>query len=412
MSHDGWRNRLRPILLLLLCIQLSATAVYGTLPPVSEFCSTGAACQGPPKSALDRLGRLERETFGPGAARCGDTICDTSREETCRTCPTDCGRCTQTEPVVKCRNRNHFALTFDDGPTPGKTRALVEYLNRERIKATFFVNGNHFAENPDNVPAVKFTFNSGHLIGSHTFSHRSLGDAGTKLSYAHMRGEIIVNDEAIELAVGRRPRIVRPPFFAFNPTSMAFLETSGYTVANVNVFTDDWLIPDPNGVLKFLQDSFAKVRDNGGWIHLQHDHHPNLVQATTRIVEYLKTLRVEFVTLDVCLGVSGYRPSGDNPFLAKHLEARVWKGESATNTTASTTATASMTRVAPTTTEISGPVDVGREGPATPLPLPTAAPGSGASAAVAGNGAAGLGLVRHEIMAAIVGLVIMMMLSP
>jgi peptidoglycan/xylan/chitin deacetylase (PgdA/CDA1 family) len=45
--------------------------------------------------------------------------------------------------LTKCKNAKHFALTFDDGPYQ-YTSALIDLLDKQGVKATFFINGNNY----------------------------------------------------------------------------------------------------------------------------------------------------------------------------------------------------------------------------------------------------------------------------
>ncbi|HLI77888.1 MAG TPA: polysaccharide deacetylase family protein [Acidobacteriaceae bacterium] len=63
-----------------------------------------------------------------------------------------------------------IALTFDDGPVPGSLD-LLELLDREGAKATFFQCGMHAERHPEITRAVQA---AGHEIGNHTWSHAQL----------------------------------------------------------------------------------------------------------------------------------------------------------------------------------------------------------------------------------------------
>ena len=63
------------------------------------------------------------------------------------------------------------ALTFDDGPDPELTPALLDILDAHHVPATFMVIGARAAQRPD---LVRRAIDSGHEIGNHTWSHRSL----------------------------------------------------------------------------------------------------------------------------------------------------------------------------------------------------------------------------------------------
>lgn len=59
-------------------------------------------------------------------------------------------------------------LTFDDGPIPHVTRWVLDLLDLEGIKATFFMVGDNVRKYPDEYRRV---VERGHRIGNHTFNH-------------------------------------------------------------------------------------------------------------------------------------------------------------------------------------------------------------------------------------------------
>lgn len=97
------------------------------------------------------------------------------------------------------------ALTFDDGPHPHDTPAILEILQRTGARATFFMIGELARANPDLVRQV---VRAGHEIGVHSDTHPwwfSL--AGP----ARLRREIREANRTLEEIIGRRPRFFRPP---------------------------------------------------------------------------------------------------------------------------------------------------------------------------------------------------------
>ena len=67
-------------------------------------------------------------------------------------------------------------LTFDNGPTPGITERVLEILERQGIRSTFFVIGRNLAA-PEAASLARQAHAAGHWIGNHTFSHSvALGD--------------------------------------------------------------------------------------------------------------------------------------------------------------------------------------------------------------------------------------------
>ncbi|MEI9929122.1 MAG: polysaccharide deacetylase family protein [Rhizomicrobium sp.] len=66
-----------------------------------------------------------------------------------------------------------IALTFDDGPDPEWTPAILDILKAKNVKATFFVIGENAEANPGLVERI---LNEGHELGNHTFTHPNLAD--------------------------------------------------------------------------------------------------------------------------------------------------------------------------------------------------------------------------------------------
>jgi peptidoglycan/xylan/chitin deacetylase (PgdA/CDA1 family) len=63
------------------------------------------------------------------------------------------------------------ALTFDDGPSPQNTPAILDILKRHNVKATFFVLGAYAQQYPDLIQRLD---REGHEIGNHSWSHTRL----------------------------------------------------------------------------------------------------------------------------------------------------------------------------------------------------------------------------------------------
>ena len=74
------------------------------------------------------------------------------------------------------------SITFDDGPNPRATPAILDVLRRERVPATFFVLGRHAERWPE---LVRRAADEGHQLGNHGYWHRKL----------HRRGPGYVRDD-------------------------------------------------------------------------------------------------------------------------------------------------------------------------------------------------------------------------
>ncbi|MEX2214761.1 MAG: polysaccharide deacetylase family protein [Phycisphaeraceae bacterium] len=97
------------------------------------------------------------------------------------------------------------ALTFDDGPHPDATDAILATLARLNAPATFFVVGANVARWPEVLRRIDA---GGHAIGSHSYDHAY---------HAIIRGprywrqQVQRTDAIIEEVIGRKPTLFRPP---------------------------------------------------------------------------------------------------------------------------------------------------------------------------------------------------------
>jgi peptidoglycan-N-acetylglucosamine deacetylase len=98
-----------------------------------------------------------------------------------------------------------IALTFDDGPNPAVTPALLEVLQQNSVRGTFFVIGRHVRAFPDLVVEI---LGRGHAIANHTETHPRLA----LLPAATVREELLRCREAIGSVTPREILWMRPPF--------------------------------------------------------------------------------------------------------------------------------------------------------------------------------------------------------
>ena len=103
------------------------------------------------------------------------------------------------------------ALTFDDGPHPEVTPAILDRLERRGARATFFCIGKKVAAHRDLAAEIH---RRGHRVENHTFSHpNAFGFYGATA----MEREIRSAQDAIAAATGRPPRLFRAPVGIRNP---------------------------------------------------------------------------------------------------------------------------------------------------------------------------------------------------
>lgn len=131
---------------------------------------------------------------------------------------------------------NMCALTFDDGPSPN-TDALLQALEEENVKATFFVLGHNVNIYPDNV---RHMVAAGHEVGSHSYSHPNM----RQISPAKQAQELV--NSLISLhKVGVQPRWFRPPFGNYTVLLQNFSALLGMSTALWSHDSQDWKRPEP-----------------------------------------------------------------------------------------------------------------------------------------------------------------------
>ncbi|MBC7531486.1 MAG: polysaccharide deacetylase family protein [Oligoflexus sp.] len=97
------------------------------------------------------------------------------------------------------------ALTFDDGPDPRYTPQILDYLDREGIRAAFFVVGSRVAQYPDLVREIVAR---GHVVGNHSYHHGFNFHFSLRKAFHR---DLDAFDLVMHKAIGRHCRLFRAP---------------------------------------------------------------------------------------------------------------------------------------------------------------------------------------------------------
>ncbi|KAG0280690.1 chitin deacetylase [Linnemannia exigua] len=206
------------------------------------------------------------------------------------------------EDVVECPDKNVWGLTFDDGPTPA-TPELLNYLDQQQVKATFFLIGANVVEHPEMVVREAA---AGHHLASHTWSHHAL----TTLTNEEIVAEIKWTEKAILDATGLRVRYMRPPYGDVDNRVRMVLKKLGYTVVDWGGDTfdsNDWKIPEisKSAVVAHLEHSItnyaANANNTKGFITLEHDHTIVTVEVAKSLIPFGKKQNLQIMSVADCL---------------------------------------------------------------------------------------------------------------
>lgn len=158
-----------------------------------------------------------------------------------------------------------FALTFDDGPNPAATPALLDVLAQHGVRATFFLIGQWVRREPGLTRAIAA---AGHAIGNHTEHHPWL----PRLRATQIHAELIACNHALEDTLGQPITLFRPPHGARNPAVFRSARQLGLTVVQWNIIAGDWNPHPPDELLRRMERGHARnQRKKRGSMVVLHD---------------------------------------------------------------------------------------------------------------------------------------------
>jgi peptidoglycan/xylan/chitin deacetylase (PgdA/CDA1 family) len=183
-------------------------------------------------------------------------------------------------PYVRIAGGQHreIALTFDDGPGP-YTPQVLTILQRDRVPAAFFQVGieeRYFHASTTAIAA------DGDVIGDHTEVHAAM----SKLSFAKQRAQLLEQAASIVRYGASFPRLFRPPYGLWNPTTLALLHRYRMLMVLWTVDTNDYRRP---GVPAIVDAAVDGARP--GAIILLHDAGGNRSQTVAALPEIIAALR-------------------------------------------------------------------------------------------------------------------------
>src|SRR5712692_2066629 len=155
-----------------------------------------------------------------------------------------------------------IVLTFDDGPWPANTPAVLAALAAPCVKATFFPIGKHATWEPGILKQVAA---AGHSIGTHTWSHADL----SKKTKEEAIREIEMGASAVRMAVaGPTAPFFRFPALRHPPEMVKYLGERNIAIFSTDMDSFDFTMRKPEQVIKSVM---SKLEKHGKGIVLMHD---------------------------------------------------------------------------------------------------------------------------------------------
>lgn len=173
-------------------------------------------------------------------------------------------------------------LTFDDGPWPVNTPAVLKALADECTKGLFFSVGKHATWHPEILRQV---LAQGHTVGTHTWSHVNLN--GKKMTEQMATDEVEKGISAVKWALGTNPS----PFFRFpqlqhNPAIVSYFGTRNVAMFSTDIDSFDFrkgATPE-----KIIETVMTRLDKLGKGIILMHDFQKHTGEALPALLARLK----------------------------------------------------------------------------------------------------------------------------
>lgn len=170
-------------------------------------------------------------------------------------------------------------LTFDDGPKPKITEAVLDALNHHCVKATFFEIGKSVAAYPKLTQKV---LERGHTVGSHSWSHpHNLG----RLKFENAKQEIENGFDVLRrVTEGRSAPFFRYPCLKNSAKLNRYMAERDIAVFSTDIITDDSVGIDPSAL---VARTIRRLKHTGKGILLFHDTKRATVAALPKILDEL-----------------------------------------------------------------------------------------------------------------------------
>ena len=179
--------------------------------------------------------------------------------------------------------RDHeVVLSFDDGPLPSSTPAVLDALAAQCVKASFFIMGEQARTSPG---LVRREYDEGHTIGTHTETHPDLA----KMPLADAENEIQAAIADVNSALGptrRAAPFFRAPYLSTTPAIERYLAVTGLMLWSIDVDPEDWRPLTPDEV---VARSMAALAKSGSGIILMHDVQAHTAAALPKFFRELKS---------------------------------------------------------------------------------------------------------------------------
>jgi peptidoglycan-N-acetylglucosamine deacetylase len=197
-----------------------------------------------------------------------------------------------------------IALSFDDGPDPRYTPAVLAELAKFNAVATFFMQGNHVANYPELARKVA----ANHLVGNHTYTHPDLSTAQAPF----VEKELGRTHEIITRVTGQTPKLFRPPYGYFSGATVMIATSMGYDMVlwSDRIFAGDTAQHNVERLSQLIGPGAIVLGHDGGPLR-----NMTVVHTLPKLLSHLHEQGFQFVTVSELLRLAGaeqFQPKPDD----------------------------------------------------------------------------------------------------
>lgn len=199
------------------------------------------------------------------------------------------------------KDKKVVSLTFDDGPSPRYTPAILDILKDKGVKATFFVTGKQVLKHSQIARRI---VQEGHDIGNHTYAHRELSPSTRRIVLSQVRKA----ERAIKTVTGANPHLFRPPRGIYSNAVRKLLLEEGYQIILWTVSTVDWRGVSAKTIVRRVNryarnGSIILFHDNSSLFRRNRAKRKNTVEALPLVINNLRERGLEIIPVSEMLAM-------------------------------------------------------------------------------------------------------------
>lgn len=193
-------------------------------------------------------------------------------------------------------SEKQVALTFDIDRVGGDLEVILDILNNNNVKATFFVTGKWLESNSEGLIKI---VDQGHSIGNHSNNHKHMD----LLSLKECQEEILCVHNLVKEITGIKMNLFRPPYGDFNNTIIHTAKEIGYETVNWNIDSMDW---KDYGIGDIIKQTVANEELSNGSIIVFRSGTKYTSKALEEVIISLQEKGYELISLDELIYSSDY----------------------------------------------------------------------------------------------------------